>query len=184
MDLRRESGEAAEQRDAGARRRRPRALPVCSNVWVHISAFSEELRLSRRTRSESRELVHGKLRRPLQSATRRESVHHHHKSHCQGRSLFHSSRPESVPQSHREGGGPPPDVPGQLLFPRQRTQQYIQVGNAVPPFLAYQIARSIWKILDHHDRMEKRPRRHQSVPPGRKRAQRTQQQPRVAMQLA
>ena len=74
--------------------------------------------------------------------------------------------------------------PDNYFFHGSRTQQYIQVGNAVPPYLAYQIARTLWNILDHHDRIEGRPRRHQSVPPGRKRAQHTRQLPRVAMQLA
>ena len=57
--------------------------------------------------------------------------------------------------------------PDNYFFHGSRTQQYIQVGNAVPPYLAHQIARSLWNILDHHDRMEERPRRHQSVPPSR-----------------
>ena len=74
--------------------------------------------------------------------------------------------------------------PDNYFFHGSRTQQYIQVGNAVPPYLAYQIARTLWNILDHHDRIEGRPRRHQSVPPGRQRAQRTRQMPRAAMQLA
>ena len=126
---------------------------------------------------ESRELVHGKIRRPLQGADLRKPVHHHHEPYRQGRSLLHSSRPGSVPQSHGERGGASPDVPGQLLVPRQPHATVHSGGNAVPPFLAYQIAQSLWNILDHHDRTEERPRRHQSVPPGRKRAQRTRNCP-------
>ena len=74
--------------------------------------------------------------------------------------------------------------PDNYFFHGSRTQQYIQVGNAVPPYLAYQIARTLWNILDHHDRIKGRPRHHQSVPPDRKRAQHIRQLPRVAMQLA
>ena len=74
--------------------------------------------------------------------------------------------------------------PDNYFFHGSRTQQYIQVGNAVPPYLAYQIARTLWNLLDHHDRIEGRARRHQSVPSGRKRAPRTQQLPRLAMQMA
>ena len=74
--------------------------------------------------------------------------------------------------------------PDNYFFHGSRTKQYIQVGNAVPPYLAYQIARTLWNILDHHDRIEGRPRRHQSVPPGQKHAHRTRQLPRAAMHMA
>ena len=33
------------------------------------------------------------------------------------------------------------------FFHGSRSQQYIQVGNAVLPYLSYQIARGVWKIL-------------------------------------
>ena len=44
--------------------------------------------------------------------------------------------------------------PDNYFFHGSRSQQYVQVGNAVPPYLAYQIAQTLWKVLEHHDRIE------------------------------
>ena len=54
--------------------------------------------------------------------------------------------------------------PDNYFFHGNRTQQYVQVGNAVPPFLAWQIAGQVQAVLDHYDR-ETHPVRPGSVLP-------------------
>ena len=42
--------------------------------------------------------------------------------------------------------------PDNYFFYGGRTQQYVQVGNAVPPYLAWQIAQRVWDVFGRHDR--------------------------------
>ena len=74
--------------------------------------------------------------------------------------------------------------PDNYFFHGSRSQQYIQVGNAVPPFLAHQIARALWNVLDHHDRIEERSHRRGSARSGREPTVRARSLPAAAQGTA
>ena len=74
--------------------------------------------------------------------------------------------------------------PDNYFFHGTKTQQYIQVGNAVPPFLAYQIARTLWGILEHHDQIAVRSCRRSSKFPSRKFVDQARQLPPIAVEAA
>ncbi len=44
--------------------------------------------------------------------------------------------------------------PDNYFFKGNRSAQYVQVGNAVPPFLARQIADCLWDVFEHSDRVQ------------------------------
>ena len=70
--------------------------------------------------------------------------------------------------------------PDNYFFHGSRTEQYVQVGNAVPPFLAWQIAELLRAVIDHHHGVE-RPARPVSVLPVREPLEEPADLPLVAM---
>ena len=74
--------------------------------------------------------------------------------------------------------------PDNYFFHGTKTQQYIQVGNAVPPFLAYQIARTLWNILEHHDQIAVRSRRRALKPSSQNFVDQERQLPPITVEAA
>ena len=54
--------------------------------------------------------------------------------------------------------------PDNYYFKGNRTQQYVQVGNAVPPYLAYQIAASLWGIFEFLYKSTTDSKNHHKIP--------------------
>ena len=130
-------------------------MPDDFSRYLFCSAFAKArfrsprgARVSVDARPRPQKLVGADIPGPLPDPGVGRALDDRDQSHLQGRPLLHPSRPVSVPVDDGARGGALAVLPRQLFLHGNRTQQYVQVGNAVPPFLARQIAEVVWRSLE------------------------------------